>query len=207
MTKKIGKTGAMVTGVGVAGLLVSMLVGLATGVSVSFASMLSGIVIALGYVTFASALAGKSDAKKHRTVALAGVAFAVIYAVLILIVYYAGVTTVHLDTTLSEEALSLIDYSHNGSLLFNYDLLGYGMMALSTFWLGLTIAPKRRSDGVFRWLMIIHGVFFLPCLIIPMFPIFTNGSDPLIGTIILVVWCLYFLPVCGLGWRYFREVR
>lgn len=38
--------------------------------------------------------------------------------------------------------------------------LGYGMMALSTFFIGLSIRAGRRSD---RWLkapLLLHGFFF-----------------------------------------------
>ena len=41
-------------------------------------------------------------------------------------------------------------------LLFSYDLLGYGMMALSTFFIGLTIKPKNKKDKWLKYLMMIH---------------------------------------------------
>ena len=61
-------------------------------------------------------------------------------------------------------------------LLFNYDLLGYGMMALSTFFIGL----------------------FISCFIMPMTGVFTNmatGETGNGGTIALLIWCAYFFPI------------
>lgn len=58
-----------------------------------------------------------------------------IYAVMILLVYFAQTTAVRLGL-LDEQAMKILDYSRGG-LFFSYDLLGYGMMALSTFLWGL----------------------------------------------------------------------
>ena len=58
-----------------------------------------------------------------------------IYAVMILLVYFAQTTAVRLGS-LDEQAMKILDYSRGG-LYFSYDLLGYGMMALSTFLWGL----------------------------------------------------------------------
>lgn len=52
----------------------------------------------------------------------------------------------------------LIDFS-KGGLIFNYDLLGYGFMALSTFFTGLTIEGRSKADKVLKWLMLIHGIY------------------------------------------------
>ena len=83
-------------------------------------------------------------------------AFAVIYATLILIVYYTQCTTVA-NEKLSEGAAKVLDYSRM-RLMFNLDLLGYGIMALSTFFIGLTVDSK--TDKALKMLLLIHGVFF-----------------------------------------------
>ena len=80
-----------------------------------------------------------------------------IYAVMILLVYFAQTTAVRLDS-LDEQAMKILDYSRGG-LYFSYDLLGYGMMALSTFFVGLTIDAKNKADQWLKCLMIIHGIF------------------------------------------------
>ena len=86
----------------------------------------------------------------------------------------------------------------NAGLLFSYDLLGYGMMALSTFFTGLTIRPKNRRDKWLKCLMMIHGIFF-SCLLLPMTGMFrttmSGGSGSPGGTLALEFWCAYFLPI------------
>ncbi|MDR1158524.1 MAG: hypothetical protein LBK75_09545 [Oscillospiraceae bacterium] len=118
---------------------------------------------------------------------------------------YAECTTIRMNPSLSDEALSIISYGHIGSLFFNCDLLGYGFMGLSTFFIAFTMAPKSKSDKVLRGLLWDHEVFFLPCLIVPMFPVFTVGMSTVLGTISLEIWCAYFIPICILGYRYFRR--
>lgn len=130
--------------------------------------------------------------------------FAAVYAVLIVIVYFAQTTTVRLET-LTPQALQILNYKQGG-LFFNYDLLGYGFMALSTFFTGLTIEDKTKSDKVLKWLMLIHGIFFIACFIMPMTGIFvqTADSDPGKGGVIaLECWCAYFIPVGILSFIHF----
>ncbi len=209
MNSTVGKVGAGVTGLAVLCFAISMIFGFFT--DTIFTSCVFSMFIALGFVPFAGALAAVHP--ERRAAGMAAVAFAAVYAVIILLVYFAEVTTVRMNAGLSAEALSLISYGQAGSLFFNYDLLGYGMMALSTFFAGWMLQPKDRGDKALRALLMIHGVFFLSGLIMPMLPVFTEGTQgmDLMGTLILEFWCVYFLPVCILGWRYFarasRQVR
>ncbi|MDR0569863.1 MAG: hypothetical protein LBG71_01385 [Clostridiales Family XIII bacterium] len=202
--RRIGRIGAGITGVAVAAFAISMLVELICGISMVFVSQLVYIFIALGYVVFTAAVVTYNRSYEKKAAGFAGMAFSAVYATLILIVYYAGVTTVAIDKSLSPETLSIISYAQTGSLFFNYDLLGYGIMALSTFFVGFTVEPRSKGDRAFRLLLWIHGVFFPACLLIPMLGVFNMSGDPLFGTVILEVWCLCFLPLCALGYRYFR---
>lgn len=73
-------------------------------------------------------------------------------------------------------------------MLFNYDLLGYGMMALSTFFIGLSMNPISKADKWLKCLMMVHGVFFISCFIMPMTGVFTDmasGETGNGGTIIM----------------------
>lgn len=72
--------------------------------------------------------------------------------------------------------MSILDYSRGG-LFFSYDLLGYGMMALSTFFVGLTIDAKSKADKWLKYLMIIHGVFFFSCFIMPMTGVISSTAS------------------------------
>jgi hypothetical protein len=133
-------------------------------------------------------------------------AFAVIYAVLIFLVYFAQTTSVRLGG-LSEQAQSILDFKRGG-LIFNYDLLGYGMMALSTFFMGLSVQADSKADKWMKALMMIHGVFFFGCFIMPMTGVFIRMSDGKtnIGYVVaLLAWCAYFLPVGILAYRHFGK--
>lgn len=62
---------------------------------------------------------------------------------MILLVYFAQTTVVQ-QGNLNEQAMEILDFQRGG-LIFNYDLLGYGIMALSTFFTGTTIVEKKKK--------------------------------------------------------------
>ncbi len=172
-----------------------------------FGSYFVCMLLAIGYVMMAAGLSCEGDAE-HQVAAKAGMAFAVIYAVLVLLVYFAQTTAVRFDT-MTEQAVRMLDYSRGG-LMFSYDLLGYGMMALSTFFLGLTIRGQNRVDQWLKRLMIIHGIFFFGCFIMPMTGVFSSmadGGTSVGGVIVLECWCAYFLPVGILAFSHFCSGR
>lgn len=143
--------------------------------------------------------------EERRVPANVGVVFAAIYAVLVLLVYFAQTTSVRLEH-LSEQASRILDYQRGG-LLFNVDLLGYGMMALSTFFIGLSMKPNTKADRKLKYLMMVHGIFFPGCFILPMTGMFTamaSGEATSGGTIALLCWCIYFLPIGVLSYRHFQ---
>lgn len=201
MNHQIGKLGAVVTGVAVLTFAVSMIIGSL------FTSCLSSMFIALGFIPFVCGLSAVNPGQDRKAVGLTAIGFAAVYAVIILLVYFAEITTVRMNPSLSAETLSIISYGRMGSLFFNYDLLGYGLMGLSTFFIAFTLRPQDKGDKALRALLMIHGVFFVTCLIMPMLPVFTEnmaGGD-LMGTLILEFWCAYFIPICILGYRYFKK--
>ena len=196
MNKKIGliSSGVNVAAVAIFGL--SMLLNL------SFVSYLASIVIGLSFLAMVAAF--RHYAMTERAVAgnlamlLAGV-----YFVLVLVVYFAQLTVVRLEN-LSPQIAQLLDYQ-KFSLFFNYNLLGYGMMALATLFIGLTLAPKTKVDKWLKRLLLIHGVFFIACFVIPMLGLFATSSPTWIGVVILELWCLYFIPIGLLSYGYFRR--
>lgn len=172
-----------------------------------FGSYLVCMFLSLGYIMMAVGFQYES-CEERKVSANVGVAFAVIYVVMILLVYYAQTTSVRLGG-LNEQAIRILDFQRGG-LLFNYDLLGYGMMALSTFFIGLSIEPDSKVDKWLKYLMILHGVFFIGCFIMPMTGIFTsmeNGEVGNGGTIALLGWCAYFLPVGILACKHFQKTQ
>lgn len=198
MNKTIGKIGALVNMAAVGGFALSMLLGS------PFASYITSIFIALGFIPMICAFAASASQERKAAGATAMV-FAGVYGVLILLVYFAQVTSVRLDS-LTEQAKTLLDYQYF-SLFFSYDLLGYGMMALATFFAGLTLEGTAAPKKWLKALLMIHGIFFLPCLLMPMLGVFSPdmvGAD-WIGTALLEFWCLYFLPVGALSYWHFAK--
>ena len=171
-----------------------------------FGSYLVCMFLPIGYIMMTAGFQHESR-EDRRVPANIGLALAAVYAVLILLVYYAQTTAVRLEE-LSDQAARVLDY-RRGGLLFNYDLLGYGMMALSTFFTGLSIEADTRADRWLKALMMIHGVFFISCFFMPMTGMFvgmSKGSGNG-GTIALLIWCAYFFPVGVLAYRHFGKGR
>ena len=199
MNKTIAWIGSIIVVITVALFAVFMFVS-------DFGSYVVCIFLALGYLLMIEGFHNES-CEKRKVAANVGLLFGCIYAVLILLVYFAQTTAVRNDP-LNEQAAMLLDYS-KGGLFFSYDLLGYGMMALSTFFTGLTIRPENRRDKWLKYLMIIHGVFFFSCLIMPMTGMFratmSEGNGKLGGTIALEFWCAYFLPIGVLSALHFKK--
>lgn len=108
---------------------------------------------------------------------------------------------------MDEQSLRILDFQ-KGSLFFHYDLLGYGMMALSTFFTGLTLEARTKMDKILKYMMLIHGIFFLSCFILPMtgfFSTMSNKGNGMDGVIVLECWCAYFTPVGILSFLHFRR--
>lgn len=199
MNRTIPKIGAAVVTITVFLFAVCMII------DFPFGSYLVCMFLPLGYIMMAVGFQYES-CEDRRVPANIGVAIAVIYAVLILLVYFAQTTSVRLED-LNEQAVRILDYQRGG-LLFNYDLLGYGMMALSTFFIGLSMNPNSKADKWLKYLMMVHGVFFISCFIMPMTGVFTDmasGEAGNGGTIALLGWCAYFLPIGVLAYRHFQR--
>lgn len=192
MNRKIGMIASAVNVASVLGFAVSI------PFLFNFGSFLSSMFIAFSFVAMMCAFAvfAKDDCK---AAGLAAVGFSAVYAAIILLVYFTQLTTVRLET-LTDQAASLLDFSRMG-LIFNFDLLGYGLMGLATFFAGLTV----RDSKWLRGLLLGHGVFFISCLVVPMLGIFSSDGNPWIGVALLETWCAYFVPVGILSWRYFAK--
>ena len=170
-----------------------------------FGSYLVCMFLPLGYIMMAVGFQYES-CEERRVAANIGVVMAAVYAVLILLVYFAQTTTVRLDD-LSEQALRILDFQRGG-LLFNYDLLGYGMMALSTFFIGLSIVPNSKTDKWLKGLMLVHGIFFVSCFFLPMTGMFTSMASEEAGnggTFALLGWCTYLFPIGILSYQHFLK--
>ena len=201
MNKLIPKIGAVIVAVTVFLFAVCMIV------KFHFGSYLVCMFLPIGYIMMAAGFRHECCAEQ-RVAASIGLVFSAIYAVLIFLVYFAQITSVRLEN-LNEQAIRILNYQRGG-LLFNYDLLGYGMMALSTFFIGLSIKADSNSDKWLKYLMMIHGIFFFSCFIMPMTGVFTSmatGETGNGGTIALLIWCIYFFPIGVLAYKHFKKTN
>lgn len=151
MNKLIPKIGAVIVAVTVFLFAVCMIV------DFPFGSYLVCMFLPIGYIMMVAGFQHEC-CEEQRVCANIGLLFSAIYAVLIFLVYFAQTTSVRLED-LNEQAIRILNYQRGG-LFFNYDLLGYGMMALSTFFIGLSIKADSNSDKWLKCLMMIHGIFF-----------------------------------------------
>ncbi|MGL1892965.1 MAG: hypothetical protein OCD02_15130 [Spirochaetaceae bacterium] len=198
MNRKIGIYSSIINALSVTAFLFFLIIGN------DFGSYLVCMFIAFSFIPMMCTYSFYSSPDK-KVAGYIAMVFSSVYAVLILLVYFAQVTAVSLDG-LNEQATQIIDYSKYG-LFFSYDLLGYGIMALSTFFVGLTIDVKSKRDKWLKWLLIIHGIFFISCFIMPMLGLFSpnmEGSD-WVGVAVLGFWCVYFIPIGVLSALYFKQ--
>ena len=161
------------------------------------------LILPIGFIMMTAGLHNECESDR-KVAANIGLVLAAVYAVFIMLVYFTQLTTVN-NEQLNEQASKLLKFNSFG-LIFNFDLLGYGLMALSTFFTGLAMKPKNKADKWLRALMMIHGVFYLSCTFMPMTGMFSkmsSGGDGLGGRLALVAWCVYFLPIGILAFVHF----
>jgi len=197
MNRLIAISSALMVAAAVAGFALSMTVGSENG------SYVASMVLAWAYLVMAGSFSSAA-APTHRVAANAGCAFATLYAGFATAVYFVQLTTV-LHQSAPPEILEVLSYQELGSVMFNFELLGYALMALSTFFIGLTVSSATRTGKWLRWMLLAHGVFAPVCLALPMMDVFgaiPRASGATIGIAISFGWCAYFLPVALLAGVY-----
>ncbi len=198
MNRKIGMIGSVINAITVAAFAICMMI------RFNYGSYLVCIFLSLSFICMIAALAEECT-EDNRVAGKVAMILAGVYATFIMAVYFTQCTTVH-NEILTGDAERILNYSYLG-LFFNFDMLGYGIMALSTFFIGLTINVKNKKDKALKILLLVHGIFFLSCTFMPMTGMFVNhrGSSSMGGAIALEIWCLYFLPISILSWMHFKE--
>ena len=169
----------------------------------SMGSFFVCLILPLGFIMMTAGLHNECE-NDRKVAANIGLALAAVYCTFIMLVYFTQLTTVK-NEHLNEQAANLLTMGKCG-LIFNFDLLGYGIMALSTFFTGLSMKAENKADKWFKAFMMIHGVFYFSCTFMPMTGMFSrtsSGGDGLGGRLALVAWCVYFLPVGVLAYRHF----
>lgn len=163
----------------------------------------SCLVLSWVYVLTGCAFASYAE-KSRQALAFGGVAIAVIYSVFTNLVYYSQLTTVAYETA-DQAVLDALSFT-SGSWLFGFDIMGYGLMGLSTLLIGLSIKIETGKERVVKAMLIGHGIFFPICVIAPALNLFQPGSDDGGGILALQFWCLYFAPLMILSARYFYQL-
>ena len=174
-------------------------------INYSMGSYFVCLILPLGFIMMTAGLHSECESDR-KVAATTGMTLAAVYCTLIMLVYFTQLTTVS-NEQLTEQATNLLSMGKCG-LIFNYDLLGYGIMALSTFFTGLSMKAKNKADKWLKALMMIHGVFYFSCTFMPMTGIFSKMSsdgDGIGGRLALVAWCVYFLPIGILSFLHFRK--
>jgi len=196
MNRKIGMYSAIINVFAVIAFAIFILTGF------SFGSYLASMLIAYSFVPLICSFSWHGR-PETETAGKTAMIFAGMYATFILLIYFTQVTTLR-NEVLTEQAMSLLDYTAFG-WFFNLNLLGYGLMSLATFFAGLTVEIKTTADKALKYLLLIHGIFVVSGIIMPILGIFTGmeGAD-FIGTIILLFWCAMFTPIGILSFKYFK---
>ena len=174
-------------------------------INYSMGSFFVCLILPLGFIMMTAGFHNECE-NDRKVAANIGLVLSAVYCTFIMLVYFAQLTTVN-NEQLTEQAANLLEMGKCG-LIFNFDLLGYGVMALSTFFTGLSMKIKNKADKWLKALMMIHGVFYFSCTFMPMTGMFSkmsSGGDGLGGRLALVAWCVYFLPVGVLSFLHFKE--
>ena len=173
-------------------------------INFSLGSFFVCLILPVGFIMMTAGLHNECEVDR-KVAANIGLILAAVYSVFIMLVYFTQLTTVN-NEQLTEQAAKLLSFGKYG-LIFNFDLLGYGVMALSTFFTGLSMKPKNKPDKWLRALLMIHGVFYFSCTFMPitgMFARMSSGGDGIGGRLALVAWCVYFLPIGILSFLHFH---
>ena len=174
-------------------------------INFSMGSYFVCLILPIGFIMLTAGLQNECE-DNCKVAANIGLILAAVYATVIMLVYFTQLTTVN-NEQLNEQAANLLEFEKLG-LIFNYDLLGYGVMALSTFFTGLSMKPKNKADKWLKVLLMIHGVFYFSCTFMPitgMFAKIPSGGDGIGGRLALFAWCIYFLPIGILSFLHFKK--
>lgn len=199
LNKMISKVGSAIVTVTVFLFAVFLIINFSMG------SYFVCLILPIGFIMMTAGLHNECE-NDRKVAANIGSILASVYATFIMLVYFSQLTTVN-NEQLNEQAANLLEFNKYG-LIFNYDLLGYGVMALSTFFTGLSMKPDNKTDKWLKALLMIHGVFYFSCTFMPMTGMFTkmsSGGDGIGGRLALVAWCVYFLPIGILSFLHFKK--
>jgi hypothetical protein len=183
-----------------AGLLIPHLAG--GGLTASF---VASFLLAPAFVAMMVCIA-VSATPRVRVWGHLGVAFASIYAVMVTTTYYLQLAVLpRAEEVFSAEIVTLLTFAP-GTPLFALDMLGYAFMTLAT----LSAAPVFEGPGLNAWIrgwFVAHGFLGVPTLLAPVLFIGpVGGASDLLGSLVLIGWSVFFLPLAVLVGFRFRQM-
>jgi hypothetical protein len=122
--------------------------------------------------------------------------FSVVYCVMCCMNYYVQLAFVKIyNFNFSLPVFQIFDF-RPGSLFFTIDMLGYAFLCLSLFFL-IPVFKKGKLQDVLKIFLFINGFLFIPTLLNPIFGLKQNQvtSNYEAGNMILIGWCLIFIPI------------
>jgi hypothetical protein len=165
------------------------------------------LLLAPSYVTMIACVPGVA-VEGRRTFTRAALALATMYGVLCASVYYLQLSVLRLGTyPASADALSILRFTP-GSPAFALDMLGYTFLCLSVFALVPT-TTGRGAEKVLKVFCVINGVLAVPTLVFPALRLSQSGTgaSDSFGCLVLLLWCVLFLPIPIIYTRLFRQKR
>ena len=114
-------------------------------INYSMGSFFVCLILPIGFIMMSAGLHNEIESDR-KVGANIGLILAGVYSTFIMLVYFTQLTTVN-NEQLTEQAANLLEMGKCG-LIFNFDLLGYGVMALSTFFTGLSMKAKNKNRQV-----------------------------------------------------------
>jgi hypothetical protein len=165
----------------------------------------ASFLLAVSVVAMMASLYDQTD-REHSIFGLLALAAAIIYATFCIANYFLQIAVVALNPLgHPPEVLQLVRFVP-GSPTFAIDMLGYGFLCLSTLAAAFVLVDPK--DKTLRNLCYISGAIALPTLAAPIISgVFrsTGGAANDVGSYILLLWCILFVPLALLFAGHFRR--
>jgi hypothetical protein len=165
----------------------------------------ASLLLAISVVAIMASLYDQTS-RELSIFALLALASSVIYATFCVANYFLQISVVALNPlSHPPEVLQLVRFIP-GSPTFAIDMLGYGFLCLSTLAAAFVLTDPR--DKSLRVLCYISGAVALPTLAAPIISgVFrsTGGQANDVGSYILLLWCILFIPLALLFASHFRR--
>ncbi|MDR2148329.1 MAG: hypothetical protein LBE91_17940 [Tannerella sp.] len=149
----------------------------------------AGLIAGIAHIVFAlsfvpvSAIYSMYGRKGLRVASDAGKLFAGMYATV-------GLAVI---------VFSFAELPPENDILLGFNLLVNGLLSLATLFLSLALKARTTAEKMLKWMLLLHGVIAIPsAFLINNFPF---------GLLLLELWCLYFIAINMLAYRYFSGQR